>query len=122
MKSKNKPSKGLGDTIEKITSTLGIKAAVEAVFGDLCGCDERKEKLNKLFPYGAHMSLEDRELYEIHLIKWRQGSRVTQSQQRLAIDIWKRSTKRKKKFSRCSSCVRNFFNELEKLYENSCEN
>jgi BRCT domain type II-containing protein len=44
-------SKGLGDTIEKITTATGIKAAVKAVVGDECGCDERKEKLNKLFPY-----------------------------------------------------------------------
>lgn len=44
-------SKGLGDTIEKITTATGIKAAVKAVVGEDCGCDERKEKLNKLFPY-----------------------------------------------------------------------
>jgi len=44
-------SKGLGDTIEKITTATGIKAVVKAVVGDECGCDERKEKLNKLFPY-----------------------------------------------------------------------
>jgi hypothetical protein len=41
----------LGDTIEKITTATGIKAAVKAVVGDECGCDERKEKLNQLFPY-----------------------------------------------------------------------
>jgi len=44
-------SKGLGDTIEKITTATGIKAAVKAVVGEDCGCDERKEKLNKMFPY-----------------------------------------------------------------------
>ena len=44
-------SKGLGDTIEKITTATGIKAVVKAVAGDDCGCDERKEKLNKMFPY-----------------------------------------------------------------------
>ena len=48
--SKNKP-KGLGDTIEQITTATGIKAAVKAVLGENCGCDARKEKLNKIFPY-----------------------------------------------------------------------
>ena len=48
--SKNKP-KGLGDTIEQITTATGIKAAVKAVLGEDCGCDARKEKLNKIFPY-----------------------------------------------------------------------
>jgi hypothetical protein len=48
--SKNK-AKGLGDTIEQITEATGIKTAVKAVFGDDCGCEARKDKLNKLFPY-----------------------------------------------------------------------
>lgn len=122
MKSKKEPSKGLGDTIEKVTEFIGLKAAVESVFGDDCGCDKRKEILNKLFPYGAHMNADDRVLYEEHLVNWKKGGKVTESQQRLAIDIWIRSTKRKRKFSNCSSCVRNFFNDVEKLYENSCEN
>jgi len=50
---KNK-SKGLGDTIEKITKITGIKKVVEKVSevtGKDCGCAERKETLNRLFPY-----------------------------------------------------------------------
>lgn len=45
-----KKSRGLGDDIEKITEATGIKAAVKWLVGEDCGCDERKEKLNKLFP------------------------------------------------------------------------
>jgi hypothetical protein len=47
-------SKGLGDTIEKITSATGIKKVAEAVSkatGKDCGCKARKEALNKAFPY-----------------------------------------------------------------------
>jgi hypothetical protein len=54
MDNENK-SRGLGDTIEKITTATGIKAVVEAVAavtGKPCGCQERKEALNKQFPYG----------------------------------------------------------------------
>lgn len=47
---KSKPE-GLGDTIEQITEATGIKKVVKAVFGEDCGCDARKEKLNKIFPY-----------------------------------------------------------------------
>ena len=122
MKSKNKPSKGLGDTIEKVAKFTGLKAAVQSIFGEDCGCDERKEKLNKLFPFKALMSRDDRALYEKHLIHWKKGKSVTATQQHLAIDIWIRSTNKKKKFSSCTSCVRKFFEDLEKLYENSCEN
>lgn len=44
-------SKGFGDTVEKFTTATGIKAVTKAVFGDSCGCEERKEKLNDMFPY-----------------------------------------------------------------------
>ena len=42
-------SKGLGDTIEKITAATGIKKVVEKVAeatGKECGCNKRKEILN----------------------------------------------------------------------------
>ena len=51
-------SKGLGDSIEKFTKTTGIKSftqilARNGVFGKKkdCGCNKRKEALNKAFPY-----------------------------------------------------------------------
>ena len=47
-------SKGLGDSIEKFTKATGLKKIVEGTSKLLnkdCGCNERKEKLNKLFPY-----------------------------------------------------------------------
>jgi len=122
MKSKNKPSQGLGDTIEKVTEFLGIKSAVESIFGEDCGCSERRDKLNQLFPFKALMSAEDRNLYQLHLTDWKKGGSVTATQQHLAIDIWIRSTNKKKKFSNCSSCVKKFFEDVEKLYDNSCEN
>ena len=43
-------SKGLGDTIEKITTATGIKAIADKIPGG-CGCGKRKEKLNNMFPY-----------------------------------------------------------------------
>ena len=50
-----KKSKGLGDSIEKITKATGIKSIVNKV-NELrgvknCGCNERKNRLNKKFPY-----------------------------------------------------------------------
>lgn len=47
-----KRSEGLGDTIDKITTVTGIKAAVKAVVGEEdCGCEERRKRLNEMFPY-----------------------------------------------------------------------
>ena len=53
----NDASKGLGDTVEKITKTLGIKKVMESIekkTGKECGCKKRKEALNKAFPYGKN--------------------------------------------------------------------
>ena len=50
MPRKGAKSRGLGDTVEKVTKATGIKKAVEKVFPD-CGCQKRKEWLNKTFPY-----------------------------------------------------------------------
>ena len=47
-------SKGLGDTIQKITKATGIKKVVDTVSKITkkpCNCGERKDTLNRLFPY-----------------------------------------------------------------------
>ena len=43
--------KGLGDTIDRITTATGIKKAVKFLAGEDCGCDQRKKVLNKKFRY-----------------------------------------------------------------------
>ena len=50
---KNK-SKGLGDTIAKITKSTGIKKVVDTVSKVTkkpCNCGKRQDNLNRLFPY-----------------------------------------------------------------------
>jgi len=45
-------AEGLGDTVETILETTGVKKLVQIfVDGKDCGCEERKQKLNELFPY-----------------------------------------------------------------------
>ena len=50
-------SKGLGDSIEKFTKVTGIKSIVNVV-NKLrgkkdCGCDKRRDALNKIIPYST---------------------------------------------------------------------
>ena len=48
-------SKGLGDTIEKITKATGIHSFTNFLQSNGlikdCGCNKRKEALNKAIPY-----------------------------------------------------------------------
>jgi len=45
--------RGLGDKIESFTKATGIKKMVDTVSQGLnisCGCDQRRDYLNKIFP------------------------------------------------------------------------
>jgi len=45
---------GMGDVVHTVTTATGIKAATEAVAkatGKDCGCKQRRDKLNRLFPF-----------------------------------------------------------------------
>jgi len=47
-------SRGFGDTVEKFTRQTGIKRLVDNVSKGLnipCGCQSRRDALNKLLPY-----------------------------------------------------------------------
>ena len=47
-------SRGLGDDIAKFTKATGIKKMVDTMSKGLnipCGCEARKNALNKMFPY-----------------------------------------------------------------------
>ena len=49
-------SRGLGDSIEKFTTKTGIKTIVDSVSEGLnipCGCQQRKDALNKMSPYST---------------------------------------------------------------------
>jgi hypothetical protein len=47
-------SAGLGDTVEKIADATGVKKVVDNIYSTIgkdCGCNKRKQLLNKLMPY-----------------------------------------------------------------------
>lgn len=53
--SENQESKGLGDTIAKITNAVGLDKVAESIAKSVgkedCGCNKRRQKLNDMFPY-----------------------------------------------------------------------
>jgi hypothetical protein len=50
-------SRGLGDTVEKITTATGIKKVADTIAqvkkgtGECTPCQKRRDALNRLFPY-----------------------------------------------------------------------
>jgi UDP-N-acetylenolpyruvoylglucosamine reductase len=110
-------SEGLGDTIEKITEAIGIKSVVKFLAGEDCGCTERKESLNKLFPYKKPECLtEDEYNYLINQMKVTKNV-VTQSVQLKMLKIYNRVFHDNKQPTSCGSCFRETYNSLKKLIE-----
>jgi hypothetical protein len=114
-------SKGLGDTVEKITEATGIKKVVKAVLGDDCGCDERKAKLNKLVTYKVVNCLEEDEYTYLNrfFAKRRHNiGRVDKIALKQLITIYNRVFNKRQQMTNCSSCVKNIIEQLEKLINN----
>ena len=113
---KRKP-KGLGDTIDQITTATGIKALVKFVAGTDCGCDQRKEALNKLFPYSKPNCLSEadynflKEFFEIT-----RGSVVPTVQYRIN-QIYTSTFNKHAEFTNCGSCLLDRISELKKVFD-----
>ena len=110
-------SKGLGDTVEKLTEATGIKKAVE-VFSEItgldCGCNERKEKLNKLFPYRKTECLNETDYNALGIIL--KQNEITPEDQKTLSDIYFNVFKHRLQLSNCSSCWKGKVDELKRVY------
>jgi UDP-N-acetylenolpyruvoylglucosamine reductase len=113
----DKKSKGLGDTVEKITTATGIKKAVKWLAGEDCGCDERKEKLNKLFDYQKPDCLTESEYVKLSDIFAKHTNTITPDIQVEILTIYNRVFKENASTTSCGSCfANNVYNKLKKLY------
>jgi DNA polymerase III alpha subunit len=120
-RTKKQPSKGLGDTIEKITEATGIKKAVEVfakATGLDCGCEERKNKLNNLIPYRKKVNCLNESDYNqlTEFLKPNKGS-LTPNEQWAIAGIYERVFNVKLESSNCSSCWREVIGELRRVYD-----
>ena len=112
-------SKGLGDVVEKFTEATGIKKFVDTVFNKLekdCGCDERKEKLNYLFPnYRPNCLTEE----EFNYLDERVGKRnqVSPEEQKALLSIYNRVFNERRVLTGCDSCFRDsIWKKLERVF------
>lgn len=108
---------GLGDVVETITEKTGIKKLVKMVVGEDCGCDERKEKLNKIFPANKPLCLEEEEY--IYLKEWFSKNRITVKplEQQKLLSIYNRVLRYNQKPTNCASCFKEVVHRLKKYLE-----
>jgi hypothetical protein len=118
-KTRVEKSVGLGDTIDKITKTTGIKAVVKKVSeltGWDCGCEERKETLNKLFPYVKPNCLIEEDFNYLKDLFSTVLNELTINQQYEIRALYERVFGVKLDNSNCASCWRDTLEELKKVY------
>lgn len=98
-----------------------VKKIVEAVAGDDCGCQKRKDYLNRRFAYFQPFSDNDKEVWEKQLKPAKDRKRLDLQTQGLMIDLYQRTFKKRYKKTNCGPCVMEKMEQLEKAYEASCE-
>ena len=108
-------SKGLGDTIEKITTATGIKKAVKFLAGEDCGCDERKTKLNEIFRYTKPECLTEDEYDYLDGVFKMGSTTIPSAQQMKMIAIYNRVFHQNKQTTSCGRCFMSTYNDLKKL-------
>jgi len=115
-----KNAQGLGDTIEQITEVTGIKKVVElfsSVTGLDCGCDERKAKLNKLFPYNGNINcLTEKDYNALTELISPNKIELTPEEQNLISEIYLNVFNYRLQLSSCGSCWAGKIQELRKVY------
>jgi hypothetical protein len=107
---------GLGDAIEAFTTATGIKKAVKWIFGEDCGCEERKEKLNKLFPFAKSLTEEEFDYLTVFFEK--KTSVISSQEQRELLSIFNRVFNARVKATSCSKCfLNNVYKKLLSLHD-----
>lgn len=107
---KNNPE-GLGDTIENILHSQPLKSTTEAIKnvifkdGKDCGCDKRKEQLNKIFPYRIKPArcLTENEYKEYSEFKQNRTLRLSNHQIKFVCKLYSEVFK-KQYFEPCRNC------------------
>ena len=120
MKSK---APGLGDKVAAVTKATGIEKIVKTFFGDDCGCDERRDRLNKMFSRPVNMmDAEQRKFFEDEIMtRYKSGQNLTRQIGDGFYQLYESLMNTKKKRSSCISCNKNMYIELLKIYESSCD-
>ena len=114
-------SKGLGDSVEKVLKATGIDKVAKKVLGDDCGCEDRKQALNKMFPYAKVRQFTEDEMSIYESVLPRIKGTISGQDQATLIKLYNKVFNTNKKPSSCGSCVQQTVAQLAKVYVNSCK-
>ena len=109
---------GLGDSVEKVFQATGIDKVAKFVLGDDCNCSERREILNKMFPYQKPNCLTEDEYNYLDNYFSIRVSKISGEKQQQLVAIYNRVFNDKAQATGCSSCfLNNIHKKLERVYK-----
>lgn len=113
-------SRGLGDDIEKyITKPLGIKKVVDKVAEALdadCGCEKRKETLNKWFPKRGMLLQNEHAFLEMFFATYNGHTLKSEQERDMLYDIYNRVNKTNEQPTSCPPCLKRIIDNLRDKY------
>ena len=111
-------SKGVGDTVAKITKATGVDKLVKFIAGEDCGCDERQVQLNKLFSYKKINCISEDDYTYLSDFVDSNTNKITNQQKVRLITIHNNifNTNQKTNTS-CSPCISGVVNKLKKYLQ-----
>jgi len=114
---KNHEADGLGSKVEKVFKKVGIDKAAKFVLGNDCGCDNRRDVLNKMFPSKKIECLTEDEYNYLDTFFSVKRSTVTPVQQNELITIYNRVFNGNAVATSCGSCFLNgVYDKLNKIF------
>ena len=122
---RGRKTKGLGDTIEQITTATGIKAVVDKiseVTGIDCGCGERKETLNKLWTYKTVECINETDMLYLNDFFERNPETITIKVQNELKAIYKNIFNVTLQDTSCTDCWRGHIGDIRRVYNASVDN
>ncbi|QDP51032.1 MAG: hypothetical protein Unbinned6004contig1002_18 [Prokaryotic dsDNA virus sp.] len=119
-----KKSKGIGDDIAKFTKATGIDKLAKKVLGNDCGCEERRQKLNQMFPRFKNIrqfTEDEIKIYDEVIPIVLKNQRMTKEEKTIINSLYRGVFDIDPQWKSCGPCNKQIIDNLEKVYEKSCK-
>ena len=110
-------AQGLGDTVEQVLESTGIAKVAKFLMGEDCGCEERKQKLNEMFPYNKPECLTEDEYNYLNESQVLFKASIRPTEQAEILNIYNRVFHVRREPTSCASCLREIVLKMQKVFK-----
>ena len=118
-------SKGIGDDIKKFTTATGIDKLAKTILGEDCNkCEERRKKLNQMFPHFKNIrqfTEDEIKIYDEVMPVIDKNQRITTEEKVIVNALYKGVFGNNPTWKSCCPCNKQIIDNLKKVYEKSCK-